>query len=83
MDQKKLEQVRKDTEDVQKMLIGKNAFEEAWEMMKAWEEGKLEGEPNLTPNEKIHGKVVERRFGAYHDINIYEDGYEEYIYIGD
>ena len=30
-----------------------------------------------------HGEVVEYRFDAYHDVKVYEDGYEEFFYIGD
>ena len=39
--------------------------------------------PRLTPNEKLHGKVVGTRMDPYHDVTIYEDGYEERYYIGD
>lgn len=31
----------------------------------------------------IHGKLVEYRFDAYHDVKVYEDGYVEKYYIGD
>lgn len=31
----------------------------------------------------IHGRVVETRFDAYHDVTVYEDGHEERYYIGD
>ena len=31
----------------------------------------------------IHGKLVEYRFDAYHDVKVYEDGYVEKFYIGD
>ncbi len=30
-----------------------------------------------------HGKLVEVRQEAYHDVYVYEDGYEERFYIGD
>lgn len=30
-----------------------------------------------------HGKVVKREQRAYHDVTIFEDGYEDYDYIGD
>lgn len=30
-----------------------------------------------------HGDVVEYRQDAYHDVKVYEDGYEEFFYIGD
>lgn len=39
--------------------------------------------PQLSPEEKIHGKVVKTRMEAYHDVTVYEDGYEERDYIGD
>ena len=31
----------------------------------------------------IHGKVVNVRFEAFHDVTVYEDGYEERFYIGE
>lgn len=34
-------------------------------------------------NEKRHGKIVSTRFEPYHDVTVYEDGYEERYYIGD
>ena len=37
----------------------------------------------LTPAEREHGKFIRREWDAYHDINVYEDGYKEYISIGD
>lgn len=36
------------------------------------------GEPN-----KPHGEVVERRCLAFYDVVVYEDGYEDWFYIGD
>ena len=36
-----------------------------------------------TPAEKLHGEIVGWRTEPYHDVAIYEDGYEEYNYIGD
>ena len=39
--------------------------------------------PQLSPMEKIHGKVVETRMEPYHDGTVYEDGYEDWFYIGD
>ena len=30
-----------------------------------------------------HGKVVDYRFEPYHDVTVYEDGYEDWFYIGD
>ena len=36
-------------------------------------------EPPVGP----HGRVVETRFDPYHDVTVYEDGYEERYYIGD
>ena len=47
-------------------------------------DGEIIPDPNkLTPNEKLHGKVVGTRMDPYHDVTIYEDGYEERYYIGD
>jgi len=31
----------------------------------------------------VHGKLIEYRFDAYHDVKVYEDGYVEKFYIGD
>lgn len=33
--------------------------------------------------EKTHGKIVDRRVEPFHDVTVYEDGYEERFYIGD
>ena len=33
--------------------------------------------------DKEHGRLVLYRFDAYHDVKVYEDGYEEKYYIGD
>lgn len=41
--------------------------------------GKRFGKPRKNP----HGNVVERRMEAYHDVVVYEDGYEDRYYIGD
>ena len=30
-----------------------------------------------------HGRGVETRFDPYHDVTVYEDGYETRVYIGD
>lgn len=30
-----------------------------------------------------HGRIIETRFDPYHDVTVYEDGYEERYYIGD
>ena len=30
-----------------------------------------------------HGRIVDTRFDAYHDVTVYEDGHEERYYIGD
>ena len=30
-----------------------------------------------------HGEVIEYRQDAYHDVKVYEDGHEEFFYIGD
>ena len=37
----------------------------------------------MTPMEKQHGKVVDFRQEPYHDVTVYEDGYEDWCYIGD
>ena len=37
------------------------------------------GEPK--PGE--HGKCIDYRWAPYHDVKVYEDGYEEWIPIGD
>lgn len=36
-----------------------------------------------SPMEKVHGRVVSLRFEPYHDVTVYEDGYEDWYYIGD
>ena len=36
-----------------------------------------------TPMEKEHGKIVGYRMDPYHDVTIYEDGYEDRFYIGE
>ena len=36
-----------------------------------------------TPNEREHGKIVKRYFAPYHDVTVYEDGYEDWFYIGE
>ena len=36
-----------------------------------------------TPMEREHGKCIGYRQEAYHDVHIYEDGYEDRTYIGD
>ena len=48
--------------------------------------GEIEPDPMIdhrTPDEKIHGKVVGSRQEPYHDVTIYEDGYEDWYYLGD
>ena len=40
-----------------------------------------DGEINM--GDAVHGKVIDFRFDAYHDVTVYEDGYEEKYYIGD
>lgn len=35
------------------------------------------------PQAGEHGKCVDYRFEAYHDVHVYEDGYEEWLYIGE
>ena len=36
-----------------------------------------------TPMEKEHGKIAGYRMDPYHDVAIYEDGYEDRFYIGE
>lgn len=36
-----------------------------------------------SPNEMLHGKVVGTRMDPYHNVTIYEDGYEDRYYLGD
>lgn len=50
------------------LLDGKEGAEEWWE-------------EHQTPNP--HGKLIELRWEAYHDVYIYEDGYVYRDYIGD
>lgn len=37
----------------------------------------------LPPANEPHGKCIEYRFEAFHDVKVYEDGYEEWFPIGD
>lgn len=37
----------------------------------------------LTPTEREHGRCIDMRWEAYHDVYVFEDGYEERYYIGD
>lgn len=32
---------------------------------------------------RLHGPIVDYRMEAYHDVRVYEDGYEDRMYIGD
>lgn len=50
----------------------------AWMIMN----GVIEPEPREYRH-PVHGKVVGTRFDPYHDVMVYEDGYEEKYYIGD
>ena len=36
-----------------------------------------------TPMEREHGKLVDFKWEPYHDVYVYEDGYEDRYYIGD
>ena len=36
-----------------------------------------------TRMEQIHGEVISSRMEPYHDVTVYEDGYEDWYYIGD
>lgn len=31
----------------------------------------------------VHGRVVKQYFAPYHDVTVYEDGYEDWFYIGE
>lgn len=44
--------------------------------------GEIEEEPEEYRH-PVHGRVVSTRFDPYHDVTVYEDGYEERFYIGD
>lgn len=33
--------------------------------------------------EQLHGKIVGARTEPYHDVTVYEDGYEDWFYIGE
>ena len=33
--------------------------------------------------EQLHGKIVGTRTEPYHDVTVYEDGYEDWFYIGE
>ena len=35
------------------------------------------------PGKSEHGRCIDYRQEAYHDVNVFEDGYEERFYIGD
>ena len=48
--------------------------------------GEIEPDPDIdhrTPDEKLHGPVVDSRMEPYHDVTVYADGYEDWRYIGD
>lgn len=45
--------------------------------------GDIEPEEKPSLMERLHGKVVGSRMDPYHDVTIYEDGYEDRHYIGD
>ena len=53
--------------------------------VKIWLEFKEEIEAALVQLQtyKPHGDQVDFRQEAYHDVTVYEDGYEEMFYIGD
>lgn len=36
-----------------------------------------------TPKNQEHGYPISTRFESYHDVIVYEDGYEEWVSIGD
>ena len=66
------------------MTDNEKAFRDLYAYMEDGDESHFKdwGETK-TPNEKLHGKVIECRCEAFHDVTVYEDGYEEYNYIGD
>lgn len=45
----------------------------------------VDGKVDSLPEAPVgpHGKVVDTRFEAYHDVTVYEDGYEDRFYIGE
>jgi len=43
--------------------------------------GKIEIKTDESPGK--HGKIIDTHFEAFHDVTVYEDGYEERFYIGD
>lgn len=46
--------------------------------------GELEDESGpVEYRDPVHGRIVKTRFDPYHDVKVYEDGYEERYYIGD
>ena len=45
--------------------------------------GDIEPEEKPSLMERLRGKVVGSRMDPYHDVTIYEDGYEDRYYIGD
>lgn len=53
------------------------------EALTAWIQPGFKGfDPNEKPKSE-HGAIADRRMDAYHDVTVYEDGYEEKDYIGD
>lgn len=46
--------------------------------------GELEDESEPAEyRDLVHGRIAKTRFDPYHDVKVYEDGYEERYYIGD
>ena len=39
--------------------------------------------PEPEPEPGPHGKIIKRRCEAFYDVAVYEDGYEDWNYIGD
>lgn len=62
-------------------MIATNSFDIVLDSMEMEPEEfeKKYGAPQISP----HGKLVKVKWMAYGDLYIYEDGYEEYISIGD
>lgn len=65
-----------------KKITAEQAFADVYNYMETGESADWFG-TTLTPNEKKHGRVVKRYFAPYHDVTVYEDGYEGWFYIGE
>lgn len=46
--------------------------------------GELEDESEpVEYRDPVHGRITKTRLDPYHDVKVYEDGYEERYFIGD